>query len=218
MDTAPSLPPQRRTAAWILSAAIVVILGTGAWYALSKNGAATISPNVNIMTTNTQRAANANTGGNLNAGNANTNEPTNVNSVPITRTYMGAGFSVTYPADWSATTLSSEVVGLTPKSKAYSSEGSVAYPVSVITSAKSASDYLSTTPPSRKTAITLNGHAGFKVLDFGDADYFYIFTLTDGTSVSIASAIHRLVTDTASADYRNLQTIFTQILNSLTIT
>jgi len=131
--------------------------------------------------------------------------------------YSGDGFSLRYPSHWKAESLGVAVAGLTPTSRTFYIEGNVTYPVIVVLNAGSAEDYLPTTAGSQKTRIAINGHSGFRVLDYGDRDYYYIFTLSRGGFVTVGSRIHLLLNDASSQEFRTLQSEFTAIVNSLQI-
>jgi hypothetical protein len=98
---------------WAPIALLVVLIGVGAWYALSKNAPTSNSSNVNGMTNATnQPALNANAGANTNTAPGNTNVASNTNSVafpmPGWSLFHDTEFGLTfqYPSDWSVTRLS----------------------------------------------------------------------------------------------------------------
>lgn len=128
------------------------------------------------------------------------------------------GFSLQYPKDWQVVKQTEVVTGFGPNGESYSTEGTAIYPVSVIINTKTAADYLTQTAESRKTKVTINAKPGFKVLSYGDLDYYYIFDLTSDKSLVINSNIAGIVSDSKSQQYIDWQNIFTEMVESMVIT
>lgn len=104
MDTTPSQSPRTRVPRWLLPAVLVVVVGLGAWYVLSRNSTATNSNNANVVANTTNRlGSNVNSSENTNSTQTNANLASNTNSVPsgwLTYTDSTYGFSFRYPSDW----------------------------------------------------------------------------------------------------------------------
>lgn len=207
MDSQPqgSHPHITRT---LLIASLAIVGVLIAWFVVAQQ-----SPS---MTKRTNTIANTNTPPTNTSTNHATNTAVNT-TVPERHVYSGPGFTFEYPNDWAGHDLSSGVVGFGPADATYYSEGAIAYPVYLSLHTKSAAAYLVSTPASRVSATTIDNRSGFKVLDYGGADYFYMVDLTSGGSLSLGTAFAQLGMNNQSQEARELVAALNAIVNSLTI-